>query len=175
MNVMHVNLDDVLEFYVDPEYGSRGRQVGCETSAARAVWRHSSGQGDDSRVRVPCDRHGCRVRQLDRQLTGHQSCHLFVYDAMLCTKSCYALLYRPFVADTKLKIFDKAVEWSGVRATVRCVGTAWSATTAITFNADVGVKSSTTCIMLCNDDFFVWCISVNIFIFIINIPSLITK
>ncbi|KAL4083975.1 hypothetical protein QTP88_029291 [Uroleucon formosanum] len=76
----------------------------------------------------------------DLTVSSPATCHPIVYEAMVCTKS-YVLLYRPFMADTSLKIFDKAVDWSGRgNGDVRRVGdgvvcrTARSVDIAITYN-----------------------------------------
>jgi len=116
LNVMHVNLDDVLEFSPFQNMGLNKRPAFAQLAVELVLlWQFGGTVLDGDMVVIQ----GSVYRATDTAVeygnltvSSPVTCHPFVYDAMLCTKS-YALLYRPFVADTKLKIFDKAVEWSG--------------------------------------------------------------
>lgn len=76
LNVMYVNLDDVLEFSPFQNMGLNKRPAVAKLAVELVLLWQFGGtvrHGGDSKVRVPCVRHGCRVRRLDRQLTCHLS------------------------------------------------------------------------------------------------------
>ncbi|XP_022179327.1 uncharacterized protein LOC111039959 [Myzus persicae] len=116
LNVMHVNLDDVLEFSPFQGMGLNKRPAVAKFSVELVLLWQFGGtvlDGDIVAIRGSVYRAtDTAVEYGDLTVSSPVTCHPFVYDAMLCTKS-YALLFRPFMMDTSLKIFDKAVEWSG--------------------------------------------------------------
>jgi len=113
---MHVNLDDMLEFSPFQSMGLNKRPALAKfTVELVLLWQFGGTVLDGDMVAIRGSVYRATdtaVEYGDLTVSSPATCHPFVYDAMVCTKS-YALLYRPFMADTSLKIFDKAVEWSG--------------------------------------------------------------
>jgi len=125
LNVLHVNLDDLLEFSPFQCMGLNRRPAFAKFAVQLVLlWQFGGTVLDADVVAI----RGVVYRATDTAVeydawtvSSPATCHPFVYDAMVCAKS-YALLYRPFTPDTSLKIFDKAVEWSGRGAgDVRCM------------------------------------------------------
>jgi len=116
LNVMHVNLEDMLEFSPFQCMGLNKRPALAKFAVELVLLWQFGGtvlEGNMVAIRGSVYRaNDTAVEYNDLTVSSPATCHPFVYDAMVCTKS-YALLYRPFMADTSLKIFDKAVEWSG--------------------------------------------------------------
>jgi len=116
LNVLHVNLDDLLEYSPFQCMGLNRRPALAKFAVQLVLLWQFGGtvlDGDMVAIRGSVYRAtDTAVEYGDRTVSSPATCHPFVYDAMVCTKS-YALLYRPFMADTSVKIFDKAVEWSG--------------------------------------------------------------
>ncbi|XP_060852264.1 uncharacterized protein LOC132930411 [Rhopalosiphum padi] len=116
LNVLHVNLDDLLEFSPFQCMGLNRRPALAKFAVQLVLLWQFGGtvlDGDVVAIRGSVYRAtDTAVEYGDWTVSSPYTCHPFVYDAMVCTKS-YALLYRPFMADTSVKIFDKAVEWSG--------------------------------------------------------------
>ncbi|XP_027836698.2 uncharacterized protein LOC114119372 [Aphis gossypii] len=116
LNVLHVNLDDLLEYSPFQCMGLNKRPALAKFAVQLVLLWQFGGtvlDGDMVAIRGSVYRAtDTAVEYGDRTVSSPATCHPFVYDAMVCTKS-YASLYRPFMADTSVKIFDKAVEWSG--------------------------------------------------------------